>query len=256
MQLREWQQQLQQIILHGGTAENLSLHHGTITHERQLAIYHNAYALRLTEALRYNYPALHQLLGDDDFETMAQRYIAQHPSITASIRWFGDKLADFLLRETPYAACPAMSDLARFEWALRHSTDAADAARVTLESMQDVAADNWGALTFDLHPSLTVLQLDWNAPAIWRALTDDKDPPLPATETLTWFIHRDDDLVTQWRSAGDDETAALSIFRAGGNFDAICELAAQTQGEAAAAIGAAGWLKSWITQGLLVRRST
>jgi len=256
MQLREWQQQLQQHILHGGDAATLELRQGSITREQQLAIYLHAYSLRLTEALRCNYPALHQLLGDDDFDAMAQWYIAQHPSRTASIRWFGDAVADFLLHHDPYAQCPAMADLARFEWALRHTVDAADAEHIRFESMQQIAPETWGALTFDLHPSLGVLQLDWNAPAIWKALTNDQDPPQPENTALTWLIYRDNDLITQWRSADADEAAALAIFRDGGDFDAVCEFAAQQQGIDAAAMTAASWLKRWIGESLLVARKT
>jgi len=255
MQLREWQQQLQGAIVHGSNAAQLPLRVGAISPERQLAIYQNAYVLRLAEALRSNYPALHQLLGDDDFDMLAQRYLAQHPSDTASIRWFGDRTADFMLHEKPFALCPAMSDLARFEWALRHTVDAADAERITFEFMQHVATEQWGALTFDLHPSLTLLQLDWNAPAIWKALTGDQEPPAPESETLTWLVYRDNELITQWRSTDANEAVALSIFRAGGDFDAVCDFTAQRLGEDVAAITAASWLKHWISEGLLIPRN-
>lgn len=254
MQLRDWQQQLQDAIVHGGGMQ-LPLRHGAIARERQLAIYQNAYVLRLAEALRSNYPALHQLLGDDDFDRLAQRYLAASPSSTTSIRWFGDKLADFMLREEPFSLCPAMSAITRFEWAMRHTVDARDADRVTFEHMQQVAADLWGALTFDLHPSLTMLQLGWNAPAIWKALTSDQEPPAPESETRTWLVYRDTDLVTQWRSADTNEALALSIFRDGGDFDAVCDFAAHQLGEDAAAITAAGWLKQWISEGVLITRT-
>jgi len=255
MQLREWQQQLQHAIVQGGNAAQLPLRIGAISSERQLAIYQNAYALRLIEALRSNYPALHQLLGDDDFDMLAQRYLAQHPSDTASIRWFGDRVGEFMLSEKPFALCPAMSDLARFEWALRHTVDAADAERITFDFMQQLTADRWGTLTFDLHPSMTMLQLGWNAPVIWKALTSDQEPPSPESETLTWLVFRDNELITQWRSSDADEAVALSIFRGGGDFDAVCDFTAQRLGEDVAAITAASWLKQWISEGVLIKRN-
>lgn len=251
MLLREWQQQLQQSIAHGDDVATLPLRQGSITRKRQLAIYQNAYVLRLADALRSNYPALHLLLGDDDFDMLAKAYLAQTPSSTASIRWFGDRLADFMLHEAPFSACPAMSDLARFEWALRHTVDAGDTDRATLDFMQHVAAESWGGLTFDLHPSLTVLQLDWNAPAIWKALTAEQEPPPPTRDTRIWIVYRDQDLVTQWRSSDINETEALAIFNEGGNFEALCNFAADRLGEEAAAMTAAGWLKRWISEGLL-----
>jgi hypothetical protein len=255
MQLREWQQQLQRAIVHDGDAARLSLRQGAIAPDRQLAIYQNAYVLRLAEALRSNYPALHQLLGDDDFDMLAHRYVVQHPSDAASIRWFGERVAEFMLHEKPFALCPAMSDLARFEWALRHTVDAADAERITFEFMQQVAAEQWGMMTFDLHPSLTVLKLEWNAPAIWKALTNDHEPPSPESETRAWFVYRDNELITQWRSADANEAAALLLFGDGSDFDAVCDFTAQRLGEDVAAITAASWLKHWIGEGLLIRRN-
>lgn len=253
--LFEWQRQLQHAIVHGGDAAGLALRAGAITRERQLLIYRNAYVLRMAEALRCNFPALHQLLGDVDFDAMSQLFLQTHPSTTASIRWFGAAIAEFLQHTNPFAGCPAMADLARFEWALRHTIDAADAERVTLESMQSLAPQCWGSLAFDLHPSVGVLRLAWNAPAIWQALTQQREPPQPEAQPHYWLVYRDNALVTQWRSVADEEATALLAWRDGADFDAICELAAQTLGETAAAIGAASWLKSWIAQGLLVRRS-
>ena len=39
-----------------------------------------------------NYPALHRLLGDQDFGKLCSDYLRQHPPVHASIRWFGDAM--------------------------------------------------------------------------------------------------------------------------------------------------------------------
>src|ERR1700722_154287 len=68
----------------------------------RLEIYNNAYHLRLIEALSSNFPILQKSLGFDQFQELAQLYIHAHPSTFRSIRWFGDKLENFLLEHNNY----------------------------------------------------------------------------------------------------------------------------------------------------------
>ena len=69
----------------------------------RLAIYRNAYQVRLIDALHETYPVLHGLLGDEAWGEMGQAYVAAHPSVFRSIRWYGRELADFLAASTPIA---------------------------------------------------------------------------------------------------------------------------------------------------------
>ena len=62
---------------------------------RRLAIYYDAYRLRLLEALDSNYPILHSWMGDDEFEKLGLAYLDAHPSTHFSIRYFGHRLSEF-----------------------------------------------------------------------------------------------------------------------------------------------------------------
>ena len=68
MQLADWQSRLQHQIL--AITDLPQILSGT-------AIYQQAYQLRLAEALQYNYPALYQLLGDEEFFLLCDRYRQQ-----------------------------------------------------------------------------------------------------------------------------------------------------------------------------------
>src|SRR5690606_40146004 len=57
------------------------------------SVYADAYRLRLIEALAHNYPRLQQLLGEEEFSTVARSYLDEHPSRSVSVRWFGNRLA-------------------------------------------------------------------------------------------------------------------------------------------------------------------
>ena len=57
--------------------------------EQRMALYGNAYVLRLKEALSTDYERLHSYLGDDLFDSLMQRYIEHYPSQHLSLRYFG-----------------------------------------------------------------------------------------------------------------------------------------------------------------------
>lgn len=255
MRLREWQDRFQRRIFQPekydeSLFENLAP--GSTTKQIQLEIYSNAYVIRLVDALRSNYPMLHQLLGDIDFSAMGKNYLDQHPPTHASVRWFGNSLALFLERQAPYDGLPILSELARFEWALRHTIDAADAEILTVESLQAIAPELWGELLFVLHPSASIMALQWNAPQIWQALSDEQAPPEPEKRAMTWIVYRQPDLVGVWRSVSDLELTALDCMANGGSFADICEVVdrmAAADGESA--LKSAELLRAWIEQGLI-----
>ena len=82
--------------------------------------------MRLIEALDDTYSVLHKLLGDETFVSLAEMFIAAHPSVHRSIRWYGRELADFLLNCPPFSEQPILSEIARFDWTLAEVFDAAD----------------------------------------------------------------------------------------------------------------------------------
>jgi hypothetical protein len=259
--LHEWQCALQGCVLdprRNRDSIRPRLQAGSVDVDSQLDIYADAYVMRLTEALRSNYPAVQRALGDEDFDLMARGYLNLYPSAHASIRWLGDSLALFLRDQEPYREVPVLSELASFEWAMRHTLDGADAVRLTVEALLSVPVHRWSDLQFDLHPSVTRLSLQWNAPQLWRALTDPASPAAeesmePFRQPMHWLICRKPDLVSGWRSLSDAETAALDLLQQGGTFADICECVA-AQGVGDAAMQAAGLLRLWVKQGILIRR--
>ncbi len=259
--LREWQAAVQGAIRAPQSAHRLNvtgwLRSGGASPEQRLSVYVDAYVLRLLEALRTNYPALHQLLGDDDFDRMACRYLATHPPAHTSIRWFGLHLSDFLATQTPYADIPSIAELAEFEWALRHTIDAADADILTLEALQAIEPESWATLAFALHPSLSILFFEWNAPQLWNALTADEHLPEPVAQAMHWLVYRQPNLVTGWRSATTLEITALDSINRGLSFADLCEeLSHRLDDSDSTPLTAATFLKSWVDQGLVsVRQS-
>ena len=217
----------------------------------RLAIYSEAYRLRLTDALASTLPRVQQLLGQDEFARIASEYIDLCPSTFASIRWFGDRMPSLLDRS--YRHQPWIAELARWEWAIASSFDATDAEPIGVEALGAVAPEHWPTLQFEFHPSVQLIRMKTNAPTLFKALSDDASPPegVKLDQPQAWLIWRES-LKTQYRSLGADEAAALEHARTGGTFETLCDVLCQWHEPAAVPMQAAGMLKRWVLDQMIV----
>jgi hypothetical protein len=253
--------------------------------EERLAIYANAYRLRLLEALGTDYPGLHTLLGDDEFDAMGRAYIAAHPSSHFSLRWFGDHMSEFLRTTGPYSKYPVFAEMAAFEWAKSDAFDATDSAVVCINDMATILPDAWPGLRFVPHASLRRLNLRWNVPTVWKAIdaaqgcasvaggttpgmeeveprreqrprmpgaTAEQEPPALEENDypIAWLVWRQN-LLTYFRSLNVDEAWALDALQRGEPFAAICEGLTEWVDARNVAVHAAGLLKQWLEDGLI-----
>jgi hypothetical protein len=218
----------------------------------RLAIYGDAYRARLTEALASNYPALAKLLGAGDFASLAAHYIAANVSRRPSIRYYGDALASFLSANETYRDVPLLAELATWEWAMTEVFDAADATAVGADALADVPPTLWADLRFSLHPALRLLELRWNVPPLWKALTSEQPRPAHelASDPCTWLQWRDG-LQVLFRSLDAAEAAALRALIEARNFAELCERLYAHVGESEVAGRAATYLRGWLDAGLV-----
>jgi hypothetical protein len=221
--------------------------------ETRLGIYAGAYGSRLIDALGSSYPALAALLGEDDFRILGAKYVASHDSPYFSIRNYGDALEEFLGAHPDYAEVPLLAELARWEWTLCAVFDAADAEPVGPEALARVAPEDWAALRFEFHPSARRLALRWNAPQLWKALTEEAERPelRVLAQPIEWLAWRQD-LKTYFRSLEPGEAAVLDAARSRSSFGELCELLAAVHGAEQAPLAAAALLSRWVGDGLLV----
>lgn len=219
----------------------------------RLAIYGDAYRVRLTEALASNFPALAKLLGDEDFGSMAAEYIDTHVSRWPSIRYYGDELPGFLTTAERYRDAPLLGELAAWEWAMTEVFDAADASVLDVATLAGVPPQEWAALHFTFHPAIRRLDLYWNAPQTWKALTAGGERPAPelARDRQPWLLWRAD-LQILFRSLAHDEAVAFDSLRAGATFGDACLALCEHMPDEQAPIRAATGLRSWTESGLIV----
>ncbi len=230
---------------HIGSTEELS-------NDFRLAIYANAYGMRLVETLQKDYPAVFYLLGDDAFTQLALAYIKAHPSTHPSLRFFGQYFSDFVHHDSDYSAMLYISELAKLEWLLVEAFDAKD---VNISQESDVAKippEAWPRLVLHFHPSVHYFQYHWNIIPIWQAEQDKKTPPpaqqLDSEELCLVWRHK---LKTRYRTLGPEEALVLGSMLDGADFSHMCELLSTRFEPEEVAMKAAGLLKSWINAGLI-----
>jgi hypothetical protein len=253
-ELARLQGDFQEYLLRGSSAiEAEVLGSARVPVATRLGIYAGAYGARLIDALRVSYPALAELLGEEDFEALGAAYVRAHDSPFFSIRHYGDALEAFLGAYPDTAEVALLGELARWEWTLCAVFDAADAEPLDAAALARVAPGEWAALRFAFHPSVRRLALEWNAPQLWKALTDGEERPQlrVVAEPVEWLLWRQD-LKSYFRSLEPSEAMALDAARAGATFGELCERLAAVHGAERAPGEAAALLSGWVAAGLLV----
>ncbi len=262
--LHDLQSDFQSYLLHGseGIFGRVT---GTekVDAQTRLAIYYDAYRLRLLEALDSNYPVLHAWLGDEEFEKLGLAYLAAYPSAHFSIRYFGHRLPDYLATSQDYRDKPYVGEMAALEWAMSEAFDAADSAVMVLDDIARLAPEAWPAMRFAFHASVRRPNLRWNVPPIWKAIKQNieaeesgaepmTEVPPPAAEEYpqSWLIWRQE-LKTYFRSLPVDEAWAFDSAYGGGTFAEICEGLCEWIDAQNVAAHAAGLLKRWIGDGMI-----
>ena len=219
----------------------------------RLAIYANAYRLRLREVLAKDFPVLAACMGEEAFCEMADAYLAAHPSRHASVRWFGHALADFLQGTSPWRGQRALAELARFEWAQGELCDAPDDVPVDSQVVAAIEPETWPAMRFSLRAAVRVLELRWNVAALVRDFNETGSAPAPERlpRTRAWLLWRGTDMLIRWRALEADERAALAALARGDTFGDICEELAAGGDATHAGLRAASLLKQWLSDTLI-----
>jgi hypothetical protein len=217
----------------------------------RLGIYRDGYCSRLIEALQANFPALARLL-DADFATLGAAYVRGNDSTFRSIRYYGAGLPEFLSTHADFSQAPILAELARWEWAMTEVFDAADASALAPSAFAELEPSRWGELRFRFHPSVRRMDLHWNAPQLWKALTDDGERP-PASvqsEPVSWLLWRNE-LRSLFRSLDLPETAALDLARCGATFGEICVTIGDHFADDEVPLRAVTYLRTWLQAGML-----
>lgn len=247
------QKQFQEYLLHpSDVIPNFFVSTEKISAEKRLDVYLEAYQLRLVEVLETNYPILKKYLGDEKFYALCFKYLNLHPSSYRSIRWFGDRLAEFMADKKVYKKFPHLIEVAKIEWLLSEVFDEADANVFNLSDMMKIPIEKWPTLRFHFHPAIRRFNGYWNVLEMWDSYINDKPYPLPQAQSQVrfWVLWRKE-LVTYFCELSEIDTYTFDTAKAGKNWEQICQGLNQWMDEDQIPIYAASLLKQWIVEGMI-----
>lgn len=143
--------------------------------DSRFSVYRNNVQSSLINALADSYPVVTQLVGEEFFRAMAAIFVQSQPPQTPLMSGYGDTLATFIAAFEPAASLPYLADVARLERLRTLAYHAADANPVHPEQISAALADPQALseLSFELHPSLHLVDSDYAVVAIWAAHQQD-----------------------------------------------------------------------------------
>ncbi|WP_325894736.1 DNA-binding domain-containing protein [Grimontia sp. NTOU-MAR1] len=191
---------------------------GGLPSKDRLAIYYNAYRIRLIDILRDNFEHTAVYLGDDWFNQLAADYVQNHPSICNNIGYYGHLFAGFIAKQLPDDL--EVAELAELDWTLRRAFDGEDSEVLTMETLQVKATTDPENIQLLAVPTLTLTTHTCNTIDIWHAIDKEETPPTVAplpqvVDVLVWRKGHS----PHFRSISPMESAAIYMIQKGVNLN-------------------------------------
>ena len=127
--------------------------------------------------------------------------------------------------------------------------DAEDAPILQLQDLANISVETWGSLCFTFHPSMQLLDLQWNVIPVWQALDVALTPPAIAKINAPCILWRSE-LNVHYRSIELQEYNAIRQLNSGASFADLCEMLHQDVADLASE-QAAQYLSSWLDAGMI-----
>lgn len=219
-----------------------------------LAIYRDGYRARLIDSLAETFPKTRLWVGTESFEQAAAHHLIVHPPRHWSLDLAGEDFDASLA--CLFARYPEVPELAALEWDMHRAFVSADAQPLDAQAFAAATAgftpDDWDSLVFDLHPALSIRRSRTAAAAIWRALTEGREPPSEMLlHECTYLMVWREGTKPVFRSASPDEAECLQLIKRGGSFGEICLMFAASRVDEEAANVAGSLLAQWLGDGLV-----
>jgi hypothetical protein len=160
----------------------------TLSPEERLRIYADSYFARLYDCLAADYPAVRHLLGEEEFERLARRYLTRYPPRSYTLDHLGLSLPRFLReardRDVPRRAL--VLDVARLERAMTEAFDARATPAASLDDLRRVPARHWPRARFRFARPFRLLSFRHRANAIVTAVLSEEKGALDLAPARTY----------------------------------------------------------------------
>lgn len=222
MNLQKLQSNFQQIVLDKECvgAEWVDSSAQDLSSQDRLAIYHNAYRVRLIDVLLDTFEHTAIYLGDDWFHQLASNFVQSNHSTHNNIGLYGQSFPVFLKEQL--ADDLEVSELALMDWKLRRAFDGADSTIMTFDHLQLLASGKMQSNDLLTVPTLSITKQYFNTLEIWQAINQDETPPTveALSEPIELLIWRKGQS-PHFRSLSKIEAATFGYIGTGNTLDAI-----------------------------------
>jgi hypothetical protein len=161
---------------------------------RRLSIYRNNVFSNYRSTLRQVFPVVERLVGEEFFRRTADYYIARCPSSCGDLNRYGERFPEFLAGYHPAAALRYLPDVARLEWLIEESFQAADHPPLGIERISRIDPQDYLGLRFRLHPACRLFHSPYPVRRIWHVNQPDwrGEPDVDLSEHADWLLVRRD----------------------------------------------------------------
>ena len=229
----------------------LNTQRGTAGAER-LAVYASGYLARAREALLEAYEAVHYVVGESAFSSLAMNYAERYPSHDYNLSVFGRHLPE-LLKCSPLAQhLPFLRDLACLEWAVREAFHAFDQLPLGTDRLFSLSLEEWERSRLIFQPSVSAVASSWPILDIWTSRTQPR-------RSLNVDLKNRPQQVLVYRNRGAVTCELMNVYQktilkgllAGRTLGDVCAEVAEMAGDADLPL--ADWFSSWARCGLITR---
>ncbi len=147
----------------------------TLSAQDRVAIYAEAYFVRITNALASEFKSVHRIVEAHQehlFPRLIAEYLRAYPSRYTSLDEVGRDLSVFLRGHPVERLIPFIAELADLEWRMNESHFAPLAVLFEPSVLQQIPEHAWPDVRFEFDPSLRLIQSQWEIDRVWLGETD------------------------------------------------------------------------------------
>lgn len=133
----------------------------------RLAVYSDAYFLRLLESLGSDFTATRRALGEDDFRRLVADYLAKRGSDSPNLTDLGRGLPEAAAGHELGRKHPFLSELCLLEWTVLAALFTDRLPPFDPESFKGISAEDWVKVRLVFDPTVSLLETAWPVHRLW-----------------------------------------------------------------------------------------
>ncbi|MTI08764.1 HvfC/BufC N-terminal domain-containing protein [Curvivirga aplysinae] len=132
------------------------------SHLARMSIYRNNIFVSLMNVLIAAFPKTSTLVGADNFQVLAKKFVEKRPPDEAQLSEYGSKFPDFLTSwEQVVADIPYLPDLARLDWGCQEAYFAQNYDPIDPSLFAQMSPEDLFDTKLDISPSVRLLKSDY-----------------------------------------------------------------------------------------------